>query len=152
MDIANWLVSHKFELCLAVVVLGILAILQRTWRGLRRRRKPAPLHPKLQPYAGRTDADIAGEQVDAARIIATSSSSNVVGYELIRQIEAVYVEGHRSPNDAVTALKALAARKGANAIINLSQTRTAGGRCTAQGDAVVVQPNAAKGGAAAAKG
>lgn len=139
-----WLASHKFELFVAVVVLLMLAILQRMWRGMRRRRKPAELHPRLQPYAGRSDADIAAEQFDAAKIIATSSTPTVVGYELIRQIEAVYVEGHRTPNDAVTALKAAGARKGANAIINLSQSRTAGGRCTAQGDAVVVQPNVAK--------
>lgn len=144
MDIANWLVSHRFELGVAVVVLLGLLMLQRMWRGIRRRRKPAPLHPKLQPYAGRTDADIASEQVDASRIIATSSTHGVVGYQLIRQIEAVYVEGHRAPNDAVTALKAVAARKGANAIVNLSQSRTAGGRCTAQGDAVVVRPDGAQ--------
>ncbi|MCB9852898.1 MAG: hypothetical protein H6819_07365 [Phycisphaerales bacterium] len=142
MDIANWLVSHRLELGIAVVVLLGLLMLQRMWRGIRRRRKPAPLHPKLQPYAGRTDADIASEQVDASRIVATSSTPSIVGYQLIRQIEAVYVEGHRAPNDAVTALKAVAARKGANAIVNLSQSRTAGGRCTAQGDAVVVRPDA----------
>ncbi len=140
MDIGNWLRSHQLELGIAVVVLLALAMLQRLWRGMRRRRKPAPLHPKLQPYAGRTDADIASEQFDASQIMATSSTPSVVGYQLIKQIEAVFVEGHRTPNEAVTGLKALAARKGANAIVNLSQSRTAGGRCTAQGDAVVVKP------------
>jgi uncharacterized protein YbjQ (UPF0145 family) len=43
----------------------------------------------------------------------------------------------------VTALKAQASRRGANALINLSQERTAAGRCSAQGDAVVVKPETA---------
>lgn len=139
--ILDWIGANTFLLGGIVVVLLVLLMLQCMWRGLRRRRKPAPLHPKLQPYAGRTDADVASERALAAGVIATSSTPTVVGYEMIRQIEAVFVEGHRSPNDAVTALKALAVSKGANAIINLSQSRTAAGRCTAQGDAVVVKAN-----------
>lgn len=151
--ITDWLKDHRIELLIVVAVLVALMMLQRMWRGIRRRRKPAPLHPRLQPYAGRSEADIAAEQIDAAKIIATSSTPTVVGYDLIKQIEAVYVEGHRTPNDAITALKAAGARKGANAIINLSQTRAAGGRCTAQGDAVVIRPGAAsESGAAAKKG
>jgi uncharacterized protein YbjQ (UPF0145 family) len=61
---------------------------------------------------------------------------------LVRQIEAVFVEGFKSPGEAVTALKAAAAKLGANAIVNLAQQRTAAGRCTAQGDAVCVRPKA----------
>ena len=141
MDILNWLVGHRLELGITLVVLLGLLMLQRMWRGIRRRRKPAPLHPRLQAYAGRTDADIAADQVDASRIVATSSTPSIVGYQLVRQIEAVYVEGHRTPNDAIMALKAAGARRGANAIINLSQSRASGGRCTAQGDAVVVRPD-----------
>jgi len=68
----------------------------------------------------------------------------VAGFEVVRQIEATFVEGYRTPGEATLALKAAAARHGANAIIHLAQQRTAAGRCTAQGDAVLVRPVAGK--------
>ena len=140
----DWLGGNRRILVGIVVVLLVMLLLQRTWHRVRRRRKPAPLHPRLQAYAGRTESDLEAQRTLAAGIVATSSTPTAAGYDLIRQIEAVFVEGHRTPDDAVTALKALAVRKGANAIINLSQSRTAAGRCTAQGDAVLVRPTGEK--------
>ena len=55
-------------------------------------------------------------------------------------LEAVFVEGHRSPQEAMQALRAAAGKLGANAIINLTHERTTAGRCTASGDAVLVRP------------
>ncbi len=141
-DLVDWLVDHRTYVGYAVGVLVALVLLRRAARGLRRRRKPAALHPRLQAYAGRTEADLQADQLEAAKIVATSSTAAVAGYQIVQQIEAVYVEGYRTPADAGMAIKAAAARKGANAIINLSQQRTAGGRCTAQGDAVVIKPKA----------
>ncbi len=143
-DLVDWLVDHQMHLGYAVGVLVVLALLQRAARRRRRRRKPAALHPRLEAYAGRTDADLQADRLEAVKIVATSSTAAVAGYQIVQQIEAVYVEGYRTPTDAGMAIKAAAARKGANAIINISQQRTAGGRCTAQGDAVVIEPASAK--------
>jgi len=139
----DWLVDHRVYLGYAVGAGILLVLLQRAARRLRRRRPPAALHPKLQAYAGRTDADLQADRLEAVKIVATSSTATVAGYEIVRQIEAVYVEGYRTPAEAGQAIKAAAARKGANALINIAQQRSAGGRCTAQGDAIVIKPKTA---------
>lgn len=76
----------------------------------------------------------------AARIIATSSTQSIVGFEVLRQIEAVFADGYRSQPLAVEALKARAAQQGANAVINLASERVPNGKCAARGDAVIVRP------------
>lgn len=142
-ELGSWLQENRLLLGAAVAVLIGLIVLSRVFGGFRRilrRRRPAKLHPKLQPYAGRTEADVESDRQAAAGIIATSSTGAVAGYETVRQIEAVFVEGHRTQDECITALKATAARRGANAITNVSQQRTAAGRCTAQGDAVQIRP------------
>lgn len=148
MDVGTWLQGNRPLLLGITIVLLVLLLLQRLIGKIRRRGKAAPLHPKLQAYAGRTEADLQAEQQDAAKIIATSSTGTVAGYKIIQQIEAVFVEGYRTPQEAITSLKASAARSGANAIINLAQQRTAAGRCTAQGDAVRIRPDVAEQGKA----
>ena len=65
-------------------------------------------------------------------------SARLAGFKIVRQVEAVFVEGYRSPEEALIALKAEAAERGANGILNVNTDRTAAGRCSASGDAVVV--------------
>lgn len=146
-DLYNWLINNRPLLILIVAALLALVILQRFFgllgwiaRKARRMGKPAELHPKLQAYGGYPDKDLDQDKRWAAHIVATSSTGAVAGYEVVRQIEAVYVEGYRTPADAVTALKAAAARQGGNAIIHLLQGRNNAGRISAQGDAVVIEP------------
>ena len=142
-DFIQWLRDHQWLIGAAVVVLIALVVLRRILSGLRRflRRGRTPkLHEKLQVYAGKSEADIEAERRAAEKIIATSSTGAITGYNTIRQIEAVFVEGLRTQDEAIRALKAVAGNRGANAIINLSQQHTAAGRCTAQGDAVVIRP------------
>lgn len=74
------------------------------------------------------------------RIIATSSTATIAGFDIERQIEAVVTDGHPTPPAAVEALKAHAARLGANAVINLDSQRLGTGKCSARGDAVIVRP------------
>jgi uncharacterized protein YbjQ (UPF0145 family) len=142
MSFFEWLHTQRWTPYRAAA-LGAVLVLLRGWRRWRRRRRPAQLHPRLQKYAGLSAAELKAEREAAMKIIATSSTGELAGYELIQQIEAVFVEGHRSPQDALTALKAAAGRLSANAIVNLSHERTTAGRCTAQGDAVVVRPKLA---------
>lgn len=126
---AGWLLAGLVAVWLAM----------RIRRMIRARRSPR-LNPNLMKYAGIDDASLARRREMAARILATSSTGQVAGYEIVRQIEAVFEDGHRTPAEAVEALKAAAAQRGANALINLAQQRTAAGRCTAQGDAVIIRP------------
>ena len=144
MDPLQWLRDHPTILIYTLAVLLGLAFLRRLVRRVRRARKPAALHPKLQAYAGRAAVDVEADREAAAKIVATSSTGTVAGYEIVQQIEAVFVEGYRTPQEATTALKATAGRKGANAIINLSQQRSGAGRSTSQGDAVLIRPTVAK--------
>jgi uncharacterized protein YbjQ (UPF0145 family) len=134
----DWLGSRR--LLIAVVLLLVLLIVMRRVRWAVRRRRPAVINPKLAKYAGRSEAEINADLEAAAKIIATSSTAQIAGYRMVRQIEAVFVENHRTSEEAITALKATAARRGANALINLTQQRTTAGRCAAQGDAIYVQP------------
>ena len=122
-----------------LIGLALLLIVQRLRRA-RRRRRPVRLHPKLAKYGGGDETQSRADLDASRRIIATSSTEAVAGYRIVQQIEAVFVDGARSPDYAIAALKAEAGRRGGNAVINLSQRRTAAGRCTAQGDAVVIRP------------
>ena len=120
---------------------GLLIVLY-AWRRVRRwlrRKRPTALNPNLAKY-GDPDADVSLERQRAAEgILATSSTAEIAGYELIRQVEAVYVDGFRHPEEALQGLKAAAALKGANALTHVGHTRSASGRCAASGDAVVVR-------------
>lgn len=122
------------------LLLFVLFLLRFFRRLFRKKGGAAQLHPKLQKYAGYSEAEIEAERLEAEKIIATSSTTSVAGYLLVRQIEAVFVEGHRSQKEALHAIKAAASRCGGNAIINLSQDRTPAGKCSAQGDAVLLKP------------
>lgn len=143
MNVLTWLQDNRDILIVAVAILAALVGLQRAIdfvRRLIRRRRPTQLNPKLQRYGGPSDEELAVDRAAAERIIATSSTSRIAGYQIRRQIEAVYVEGYRTPEDATSAIKAAAGKLSANGIVNLSLQRTAAGRCTAQGDAVMIKP------------
>lgn len=146
MRLVEWLENNRDLLVVLIVLLLALVIVQRLYwrvRGVLRRRHPAQINPKLLKYAGQSEVDREADRQAAEKIVATSSTGRIAGYEVVRQIEAVYVEGYRAPDEASAALKTTAGRLGANAIINLSYQRTAGGRCAAQGDAVLVHPRSA---------
>lgn len=127
-----------------VALLVLLKLVRGTFRALRRLR-PTKIHPKLQKYADADARQIAERRRQAAKILTTSSRAEIAGYKVVRQVEAVYVDGFREPADAIEGLKAAAAAKGANAVINLQHQRTAGGRCAASGDAVLVKSIASDG-------
>lgn len=131
-------------------LLGLVSVLVALWLARKvlrfiRRRRPPKLHPKLQRYGdasaeASSPLDLAARRhAEAARIVATSSTAEITGYEILEQIEAVYVDGFRKPEEALEGLKAVAGMKGANAVIRVRQERSSGGRCTASGDAVVVR-------------
>jgi len=117
----------------------VVAILSAIFRRGRGRRKAGP-RTWIEQERRRTAAARGEIERQAAHIIATSSTAAIAGFEILRQIEAVFTEGHASPQDAVAALKAAAAEKGANAVINLSGQRQGTGKCAANGDAVMVKP------------
>jgi len=109
---------------------------RKAYLRFRRRRMPATLHPKLQKYGVDTELLAQQRREAAMKIVATSSGEKLVGYEITEQIDAVFVEGFRTPAEAVEGLKAEAANRGANAVINVRQERTMAGKCSASGDAV----------------
>lgn len=117
--------------------LFLLWLIRRIGRRMRRRR-PARLSPKLQHY-GQTPEVAQARRQEAAKIIATSSTGQIVGYHTVEQVEAVFVDGFRRPEEALEGLKAAAAMKGANALTNVHTERTSAGRCSASGDAVIVR-------------
>ncbi len=120
---------------LIVVLIGRRII--RKVREAMRRRRPAVIHPNLQRY-NQDYAELDRQRrEDAAKIIATSTGNRLAGYRIVRQVEAVFVDGFRTPEDALIALKAAAAQRGANAILNVATQRTAAGKCSASGDAIV---------------
>ena len=71
--------------------------------------------------------------------VQAASTENIAGYETVEQFETVFVDDFRRPEEAIEGVKAVAAMKGANAIVNLKHDRTSAGRCSASGDAVVVR-------------
>ncbi len=73
------------------------------------------------------------------KIIATSSGGELAGFRVVRQVEAVFVDGFRRPEEAVEGLKAVAAMKGANALLHVRHEPIGSGRYSASGDAVIVE-------------
>jgi len=100
---------------------------------------PARINPRLAKYAGDDDPGTQVRRELASRIRSTSSTDQIPGYKILQAIEALYVEGYRTPADALEGLKAAAAERGASAIINVRHERTSMGRCAASGDAVVAE-------------
>lgn len=148
-DLSGWLDPSgwrfKALLILAALVL-VLWTYRKLMRAIKRRRKPK-LHPKLQKYGegyGEPSPKLlAKRRAEAEKIIATSSRRAIVGYDILEQVEAVFVDGFRQPEDAIEGLKAAAAMKGANAVTNVRQERTPSGKCSAAGDAVIVHKHGA---------
>ncbi len=120
-------------------VVIVLSILGRIWQTLRGSGRS---HLGSQVRSIQKTMEARRRQLEqlSLKIETTSSTATIAGYEIVRQIEAVFTEGHPTPPAAVIALKAEAAIRGANAIVNLTTVRPPSGKCTAQGDAVVVRP------------
>lgn len=117
-----------------------LAIIGRLWQRYRDAAHNARRRAELRKQRGYLQMQQREVERLASRIIATSSTGAIAGFTIVRQIEAVFTDGQPTPRKAVELLKATAAGKGANAIINLSTARPPSGKCVAHGDAVVVRP------------
>ncbi|MFN0136603.1 MAG: hypothetical protein ACKVS9_10865 [Phycisphaerae bacterium] len=131
----NPLVLAVLAAAAVVILLSILSRVVRGWsdrRQLARVRNAAAARRMEQMMV---QAEIAQA---AAQVIATSSTGGIAGYRIVRQIEAVFIEGAPSPGRAVEMLKATTGQLGGNAIIHLATARLLNGKCVAQGDAVVV--------------
>jgi hypothetical protein len=124
---------------LAAAGLVVLVLVLRTLQRVRERLAAGRRRAELR----RVRAQIERQQEEthklAAQIVATSSTRTIAGFVILRQVEAVFTEGQRSPGEAAEALKAMAARKGGNALINLAGQRLPDGKYVASGDAVVVR-------------
>ena len=130
-------------LLLAIAVgLKLLQLIVRYVRSMR----PPQLHPKLQKYAGDEDPSVRRRRLLAAQIVATSSTAEIPGFNIVRAIDAIYIDGFRTPAEALEGVKAAAAEKGGNAVINVRHERNPLGRCSASGDVVLVESLQAEGG------
>jgi len=141
-DPTQWIeIRHPRLIQWALILLAVAVVLKiaKTLLEFVRSRRPPKIHPNLQKYAGEEDPAVRERRELAAQIIATSSTAEVPGYRIIRAIDAIYVDGFRTPAEALEGLKAAAAAKGANAVINVHHERTSLGRCAASGDAVLVE-------------
>jgi uncharacterized protein YbjQ (UPF0145 family) len=126
-------------LSLAAIALAVLFLVLWFYRRLRQAAEAARHRAQLRRTRAAVEERTQELTRQAAHIIATSSTGEVVGYRIIRQIEAVFTDGHKTAAIAVEAVKALAARKGANAVINLRSDRLTTNTYAAHGDAVVVR-------------
>ena len=118
-----------------VLLVIVLRIVGRWCERRAAARRRAELH---QAFAG---VRLEQEEIRrlAEQIIATSSTARIAGYAILRQVETVFSEGKPSSVAAVDLVKAFAAQKGANAIINLQTRQTPAGKWVASGDAVLVK-------------
>jgi hypothetical protein len=142
-DWQSLLIQHKLHITYAVAALLALLILRnlarRVWRTIRGSRPPT-IHPSLQKYnVDHVELDRKRREM-AVGVVATSTGNRLAGFRIVRQVEAVFVEGFRTPDEALTALKAMAIERGANALLNVRSERTTAGRCSASGDAILATP------------
>ena len=127
------------KIVLGAVVLVVLVFVARVWGGLRNRAIAARRRRELR----RNYESIRLQQEEikklADQIEATSSTSRIAGFAIVRQIDTVFSEGRPSSQAAVELAKALAAQKGGNAIINLQIQQGPNGKWFASGDTVIVK-------------
>jgi len=117
----------------------VLVIVLRIIRRVRYRLANARLRATLARERDEMHQQQAEAHRLAERILATSSTARIAGYAIVRQVETLITEARPSSAGAMELLKATAARKGANALINVQTQQTAGGKWVANGDAVVVK-------------
>lgn len=125
-----------------VLAAGALVVLALVLWVIRRRRERAAVRERTTELRrGFEELRLQNAEIQklAAEIVATSSTSRVAGYAILRQVETVFADGRTSSAAAVELLKALAAQKGANAVINVQTRQASLGKWAASGDAVVVQ-------------
>jgi len=141
----SWSSAIPWQFKILLVLVALLFVIwsyRRLVRAIKRRRPPK-LNPKLRKYGdNRGDPQefvAAQRRQEAAKILATSSTPQIAGYELIEQLDAVFVDGFRRPEEALEGLKATAAMKGANAVTSVRHTHGPSGKCSATGDAVIVR-------------
>jgi uncharacterized protein YbjQ (UPF0145 family) len=130
-----WWLRLGLYILAAAIVLYFIQRVAMFVRGLR----PARLNPKLARYAGDDDPTVQARRQMASRVRSTSSTDQIPGYKIIQAVDTMYVDGFRTPADALEGLKAAAAEKGANAVINVHLERSSVGRCAARGDAVLAE-------------
>jgi len=124
----------------AAAVVIVLSVIGRLWRRSRDAAAEARRRAARREQRGYLQKQQAEVERLAGKIIATSSTDSIAGFEIVRQIEAMFTDGHPTPGKAVEHLKAAAAEKGANAVINLNSAQPPSGKCVAHGDAVIVRP------------
>jgi len=133
-------------LLILVAALFVLWSWRRLVKAIKRRRRPR-FNPKLEKYAhghgDHREMVAAQRRAEAAKILATSSTPQITGYDLIEQLDAVLVDGFRRPEEALEGLKAAAAMKGANAVTSVRHAHGPSGKCGATGDAVIVRKRTA---------
>jgi hypothetical protein len=119
-------------------LVGLVIVLW--WLGRRRENRRAA-RARADLRAGMAEVQMKQAEIRALgeKIIATSSTGEIAGFTLVRQIEAVFSDGEKSADMAVDLVKARAVRKGANAVIHLQTRQTPSGKWAASGDAVVVE-------------
>ncbi len=122
-----------------VVVVAGLSVLRWWWDRIREAARRRRLRREVRTHRTFAEEQQSRQEELGNRILATSSTQEIIGFDVVRQIEAVFTDGHPTPAKAVAALKALAAAQGANAIINLASDRPPSGRYVARGDAVIVR-------------
>lgn len=124
---------------LAAAALLVFVLVVHLWN--RRREAARVGRARAELRAGLAEVQLQHAELKrlAARVLATSSTGQIAGFEIVRQIEAVFSDGQKSAELAVELVKAHAVKKGANAIINLHTQPTPSGKWTAAGDAVVVR-------------
>ncbi len=121
---------------IAVIVFVVASVV---WRRVQSAAARARHQAELRRRQATQERELEAQHQLADQILATSSTAEIVGFSVVRQIEAVFTDGHKTPAAAIDTLKALAARKGANALLNLVGERQPGGACTAHADAVIVK-------------
>lgn len=126
---------------LALVVVLVLGL--RWWRARREAAHWRARAAELRRERGYQYMQQAEVERLAARVIATSSTPTIAGFRIVRQIEALFTDGHLSPAKAVEVLKALAAEKGGNALVNLTTERGATGKYIARADVMIVEADRA---------
>jgi hypothetical protein len=133
---------RPYLLYAAGILVGLLilrGLWRRVWRAIRRGRPPT-IHPSLQKYnVDHVELDRKRREM-AVGVVATSTGNRLAGFRIVRQVEAVFVDGFRTPEEALTALKAMAVERGANALLNVRTERTTAGRCSASADAIIATP------------
>lgn len=135
----EWLSLENDTVRLGLIAAGVLVLLVYLLRVARSLRSAARVRREIRRNHDQPSFTQGEVAKLSGQIVTESSTADTPGYTVVRHVETVMTEPRASSVAAIDMVKAHAAQKGANAVINVKTRKTSDGMWVANAEGVVVR-------------